>query len=54
MLNSVEHEILNAHKDKKYQEIRLLLGVDKLKMLFFQLIIVGILISMSRKNFKLS
>ena len=35
MLNSVEHEILNAHKYKKYQEIRLILGSDKPRMLFF-------------------
>ena len=34
MLKSVEHEILNAHKYKKYQEIRLLLGSDKPRMLF--------------------
>ena len=35
MLSSVEHEILNAHK---YQEIQLLLGSDKHRMLFFLLI----------------
>ena len=56
MLKLVEHEILNAHKDKKYQEIRGFLGSDKPRMLFFPLInvkmptIVGILISMSRKK----
>ena len=53
-------EILNAHKYKKYQEIRLFLGSDKPRMLFFPLInvkmptIVGILTFMSRKNFMLS
>ena len=57
MLNSVEHEILNAHKYKKYQEIRHFLGSDKPKMLFYPFInvkIVGILTFMSRKNFILS
>ena len=60
VLNSTEHEILNAHKYKKYQEIRLILDSDKPGMLFFQLInvkmptIVGILTFMSRKNFMLS
>ena len=60
MLNSVEHEILNAHKYKKNQEIRLFIGSDKPRMLFFTLInvkiptIVGILTFMSRKNFMLS
>ena len=57
MLNSVEREILNAHKYKKYQEIRLFLGSGKPTVLFFPLInvnmptIVGILTFMSRKNF---
>ena len=60
ILNSVEHEILNAHKYKKYQAIRLFLGPDKPRMLFFPLTnvkmptIVGILTFMSRKNFMLS
>ena len=55
MLNSVEHEILNAHKYKKYQEIQLFSGSDKPRMLFYPLInvkmptIVGILTFMSRK-----
>ena len=59
MLNSVEHEILNAHKYKKYQEVRLFLGSDKPRMLFFLLInvkmptAVGVLTFMSRKNFML-
>ena len=60
MLNSVEHEILNAHK-YKYQEICFFFGSDKPRMLFFPLInvfkmptIVGILTFMSRKNFVLS
>ena len=57
MLNSVEHEILNAHKYKKYQEIWFILGSDIHKMLFFPLTyvkmptIVGILTFMSRKKF---
>ena len=61
MLNSVEHEVLNAHKYKNsYQEIWLLLGSYKPRMLFFLLInvkmptIVGILTFMSRKKFMLS
>ena len=59
VLNSVEHEILNAHKYKKYQEIRLFLGSAKHRMLFFPLInvkmptIVGILTFMSREIFML-
>ena len=58
MLISVEHEILNAHKYKKFG---FLLGSDKLRMLFFPLInvkmptiVVGILKFMIRKNFMLS
>ena len=38
MLNSIEHEILNAHKYKKYQETQFLSGSDKSRMLFFMLI----------------
>ena len=59
MLNSIEHEILNAQKYKKYQEIRLFIGSDKPRVLFFPLInvkmptIVGILTFMSRKHFML-
>ena len=56
MLNTAEHEILNAYKyKKKYQEIQHFSGSDKPRMLFFQLInvkmpsIVGILTFMSRK-----
>ena len=60
MLNWVEHEILNAHKYKKYQEVRPFLGADNPRMLFFPLIqvkmptIVGILTYMSGKIFKLN
>ena len=60
MLNSGEHEILNAHKYKKYQEIQLFSDSDKLRMLFFLLLnvkmptTVGILTFMSRKNFVLN
>ena len=49
MLNSAEHENLNAHKYKKYQEIQNFSGLKKPRMLFFLLItvkmptIVGIL-----------
>ena len=39
MLNSAKHEILDAHKYKKYQEFQLSVsGSDKLNMLFFLLI----------------
>ena len=59
MLNSVEHDILNAHK---YEGIKkfVFLGSDKPRVLYFPLInvkmprIVGILTFMSRKNFVLS
>ena len=34
MLNSAEHEILNAHKYKKYQEINHFSGSAKPRMLF--------------------
>ena len=60
MLNSVEHEILNAHKYKKIASNSAILGSDKPRMLFFLLIhvkmptIVGILTFMSRKDFMLS
>ena len=60
MLNSAEHEILNAHKYKKSQEIQHFLGSDKLIRLFFLFInvkmptIVGILTFMSRKKFILN
>ena len=55
MLNSVEHEILNAHKYKNIRKFR-----DKPRKLFFLLInvkmpnIVGILTLISRKIFELS
>ena len=60
MLNSVEHEILNAHEYKNFQEIQLFSDSDKPRMLSFLLInvkmptIVGILTFMSRKNFMLN
>ena len=60
MLNSVEHEILNAHKYKNIKKFGFFLGSDKPRMLFFVLInvkmptAVGILTFMSRKNFMLS
>ena len=60
MLNSVEHEILKAHKYKKYEKNQLFSGSDKWRRLFFLLInvkmqtIVGILTFMSKKNFMLS
>ena len=56
MLHSVQHEILNAHKYKKYQEMWLIFGSDEHRMLFGPLLnvkmptIVGILTFMSRKN----
>ena len=55
MLNSIEHEILNAHKYKNIIRNSAFLGSDKPRMLFFPLInvkmptIVGILTFMSRK-----
>ena len=58
MLNSVEHEILNAHKYKNIKKFSFL-GSDKPRMVFFPLLhakmptIVGILTFMSRKNFML-
>ena len=60
MLNSAEHEILNANWYKIYHEIKRFSGSDKPRMLFFLLIkiemptVVGISTSMSRKNFMLS
>ena len=60
MLNSVEHEILNAYKYKDIKKFGLFLGPDKPRMLFFPLrnvkmpTIVGILTFMSRKKFMLS
>ena len=57
MLNSVEHEILNAHKYKNVKKFGFL-GLDKPRMLFYSLIsvkmptIVGIFTLMSRKNLK--
>ena len=58
MLNSVEHEILNAHKYKNIKKSAFL-GSEKPRMLFFLLINVKmptivVLTFMSRKNFMLS
>ena len=56
MLNSVEHEILNAHKYKNIKKFSFFSDSDKPRMLFFLLInvkmptIVGILTFMGRKN----
>ena len=58
-LNSVEHEILNAHKYTIPRNLALLRS-DKSRKLFYPLInvkiptIVGILTFMRRKNFMLS
>ena len=58
MLNSAEHEILNAHKDKI--KLKHLFGSGKLIMLFFLLTnvemptIVGIITFMSKKKSMLS
>ena len=61
MLNSAEHELLNAHKYKNIKKTNFLgSGTCKPRMLFFLLInvemptIVGILTFVSRKNFVLS
>ena len=60
VLNSVEHEILNANKYKDIKKFGFFLSSDKSRMLFFPLLnvkmptIVGILTFRSRKNFMLS
>ena len=62
MLNSDEHEMLNAHKYKniKIKKFSFFSDSDKPRMLFLLLInvkmptIVGILTLMSRKNFMLN
>ena len=60
MLNSAEHEILNAHKFKNTKKFSFFSGSHKPIILFFQLInvkmptIVGILTFMRRKSFMLS
>ena len=59
ILNSAEHEILNAHKYKHIKKFCFFPGSDKPIMLFFLLLIVrmptivGILTFMSRKNFSM-
>ena len=56
MLNSAEHDILNAHKYKNIKKFSFFLGSEKPRMLFFLLInvrmptIVGILTFMSEKK----
>ena len=60
MLNSAEHEILNAHKYKNIKIFSFFSGSDKWRMLFFLFInvkmptFVGILTFMNRKSFMLS
>ena len=60
MLNSDEHEILNAHKYKNIKKFSFFSDSDKPRMLFFLLLnvkmptIVGIFTFMCRKNFMLS
>ena len=60
MLNSAEHEILNAHKYKTIRKLCIFSGSDKPRMLFFLLIkvemptIVGISTFINRKNFMLN
>ena len=60
MLNSVEHEMINAHKYKNIKKLVFFLGSVKPRMVFFPLIhvkmptIVGILTFMSRKNVMLN
>ena len=54
MLNSAEHEILNAHEYKKIKKISIFSGSDKPRMLFFLLSNVKMPTFMSRKNFNLS
>ena len=60
VLNSIEHEILIAHKYKNIKKFGFFLGSHKPRMLFFPLInvkmptTVGILTFESGKNFMLS
>ena len=60
MRNSVEHDILNAHKYKNIKKFSFFSDSDKPRMLFFLLInvkmptTVGILTFISRKNFMLN
>ena len=60
MLNSTEHENLNAYKYQNMKKFSFFSGPEKPRMLFFLLInvkmptTVGILTFMSRKNFMLS
>ena len=60
MLNSAEHETLNAQKYENIQKFSFIAGSDNPRMLFSLLINVemptgvGILTLMSRKNFMLS
>ena len=62
VLNSAEHEILNAHKYKNIEKFNFFAGSDKTRILFFLLInvkmptvtVVGILTFMSRKIFMLN
>ena len=55
MLNSAEHEILNAHKSKNIKKFSIFSGSNKHRMLFFLLIkaemptVVGISTFISRK-----
>ena len=59
VLNSIEHEILNAHKYKNIKKFVFFSGSDKPGMLFFPILnvkmptIVGILTFMSREIFML-
>ena len=60
MLNSVEHEILNAHKYKDIKKFGLFNAQIRLELYFFPLIhvkmptTVGILTFMSGENFMLN
>ena len=57
MLNSVEHETLNAHKYINIKKVGFFLGLDKPRMLFFLLVnvkmptIVGILTFYEQEKF---
>ena len=59
MLDSIEHEILNAHRYKNIKKFRIFSGSDTPGVLFFPLInvkmptVVGILTFMSGKTFML-
>ena len=51
MLNSAEHEILNAHKYKNSKEFSIFSGSDKPRLLFFLLINIKIFSTNQQEKF---